>query len=162
MGLLLCLGWCTQAQCKDCVSLKAVKASFFSNHVFLSLTLFLPLAGATWAPDRWGSCFHCYLYREGAAQEEKEEIQSLGSAVLIYWFHLPGGFYLFKSLHSVPTGPWMYCRSKGDSHFSWLLAGGYSLNAGGLWLLWIWDTTDSDDKFLMLCLLYDLAESFCP
>lgn len=36
-------------------------------------------------------------------------------------------------------------------------ARGYSLNAGGLW----WDLMDSDDKFLMLCFLYDLTESFC-
>lgn len=39
-------------------------------------------------------------------------------------------------------------------------AGGYNLNAGGLWLLRIRDPTDRDDKFLILCLLYDLTESF--
>lgn len=45
------------------------------------------------------------MHREGAAQEEKEEIQSLGSAVLIHRFHLPGGFYLFRCLDPVPAGP---------------------------------------------------------
>lgn len=121
--VLLLWGDAHKAQCKGCISLKAIKAPLCKQScilLFLSPPLFLPLAGATWAPDRWGSCFHCNLYREGAAQEEKEEIQSLGSAVLIHWFHLPGGFYLFKCLHSVPAGPYMYSRTKGHSHFVWL------------------------------------------
>lgn len=45
------------------------------------------------------------MHREGAAQEEKEEIQPLGSTVLIHWFHLPGGFHLFKRLDLVPSWP---------------------------------------------------------
>ena len=101
---------------------KNLKHHFFQQSctlLFVSpLPLFLPIAGTTWAPDWRGSCFHCHVHREGAAQEEKEEIQSLGSAVLIHWFHLPGGFYHFRCLDSVPAGPWMYCRTKGNSHFS--------------------------------------------
>lgn len=41
------------------------------------------------------------------------------------------------------------------------LAGGYSLNAAGLWLLQILDPMDGDDRFLMLCLLFDLTEGAC-
>lgn len=115
--------WCTQAQCKDCISWEELKAPFFFQKsrilLFLPpLPIFLPIAGTTWASDWRGSRFHCHVHGEGAAQEEKEEIQSLGSAVLIHWFHLPGGFHLFTCLDSVPEGPCMYHRTKGNSHFS--------------------------------------------
>lgn len=88
---------------------KNLKQHFFQKSCIIlflpPLPLFLPIAGTTWASDWWGSRFHCHVHREGAAQEEKEEIQSLGSAVLIHWFHLPGGFHLFRCLNSVPAGP---------------------------------------------------------
>lgn len=42
------------------------------------------------APDRRGPCVHHHMHREGAAQEEEEEVQSVGATVQLHWLHLSG------------------------------------------------------------------------